>query len=93
MAAVFPEGHPYHHTPIGSMEDLDAASLEDVEAFFRTYYVPNNAVLTVAGDVDEAPVIEAVERYFGAIEPNDELPVFRRPAADRHRSLTRAGAR
>ncbi len=82
MAAVFPEGHPYRHTPIGSMEDLDAASLEDVEAFFRTYYVPNNAVLTVAGDVDEAPVIEAVERYFGAIEPNDELPVFRRPPAD-----------
>ena len=54
MAAVFPEGHPYHHTPIGSMADLDAASLEDVTAFFRTYYVPNNAVLTVAGDVEEA---------------------------------------
>jgi len=81
MAAVFPEGHPYHHTPIGSMEDLDAAGLEDVEAFFRTYYVPNNAVLTVAGDVDEAPVIEAVERYFGPIEPNEELPTFRRPPA------------
>ena len=82
MAAVFPQGHPYHHTPIGSMEDLDAASLEDVEAFFRTYYVPNNAVLTVAGDLDEAPVIEAVERYFGPIEPNDELPAFRRPHDD-----------
>ncbi len=80
MAAVFPPGHPYHHTPIGSMEDLDAASLEDVAAFFRTYYVPNNAVLTVAGDVDEAPVIEAAERYFGPIEPNAELPVFRRPS-------------
>jgi zinc protease len=79
MAAVFPEGHPYHHTPIGSMEDLDAASLEDVEAFFRTYYVPNNAVLTVAGDIDEAPVIEAVERFFGPIEPNPQLPTFRRP--------------
>jgi predicted Zn-dependent peptidase len=82
MAAVFPPGHPYHHTPIGSMEDLDAATLEDVETFFRTYYVPNNAVLTVAGDVDEAPVIEAVERYFGPIEPNEQLPVFRRPTAD-----------
>jgi predicted Zn-dependent peptidase len=79
MAAVFPEGHPYHHTPIGSMEDLDNASLEDVEAFFRTFYVPNNAVLTVAGDVDEAPVIEAVERYFGPIAPNEELPAFRLP--------------
>ena len=50
-------GHPYHHTPIGSMEDLDAASLEDVESFFRTWYVPNNAVLTIAGDVDEQPVL------------------------------------
>jgi predicted Zn-dependent peptidase len=81
MAAVFPPGHPYHHTPIGSMEDLDAANLEDVATFFRTYYVPNNAVLSVAGDVDEAPVIDAVERYFGPIEPNDRLPVFRQPPA------------
>ena len=90
MAAVFPEGHPYHHTPIGSMEDLDAASLEDVAAFFRTYYVPNNAVLTVAGDVDEAPVIEAVERYFGPIAANDELPTFRLPPdqpASAHREV------
>jgi predicted Zn-dependent peptidase len=64
------------------MEDLDAATLQDVEAFFRTYYVPNNAVLSVAGDVDEEPVIEAVERYFGAIQPNDRLPTFRRPPTD-----------
>ena len=77
MAAVFPADHPYHHTPIGSMEDLDAASLEDVESFFRTWYVPNNAVLTVAGDVDEQPVIEMVERYFGPIEPNPDLPAYR----------------
>ncbi|HET8968259.1 MAG TPA: pitrilysin family protein [Gaiellaceae bacterium] len=79
MAAVFPEGHPYHHTPIGSMADLDAASLEDVTAFFKTYYVPNNAVLTVAGDVEEAAVFDAAERLFGPIEPNPELPAFRRP--------------
>ena len=77
MAAVFPATHPYHHTPIGSMEDLDAASLEDVQAFFRTWYVPNNAVLTVAGDVDEQPVIELVERYFGPIRDNPELPAWR----------------
>lgn len=77
MAAVFPPGHPYHHTPIGSMEDLDAASLDDVQSFFRTWYVPNNAVLTVAGDVDEQPVIDMVERYFGPIEPNEELPAYR----------------
>jgi len=77
MAAVFPSGHPYHHTPIGSMADLDAASLDDVQDFFRTWYVPNNAVLTVAGDIDEQPVIEMVERYFGPIEPNLSLPVWR----------------
>ena len=77
MAAVFPPGHPYHHTPIGSMEDLDAASLDDVQSFFRTWYVPNNAVLTVAGDIDEQPVIEMVERYFGPIEPNPALPAWR----------------
>jgi predicted Zn-dependent peptidase len=82
MAAVFPTGHPYHHTPIGSMEDLDAATLEDVEAFFRSWYVPNNAVLTVAGDVDEQPVIDAVERYFGPIPPNEPLPRFRIPDAE-----------
>ena len=79
MAAVFPVGHPYHHTPIGSMEDLDAASLDDVTAFFRTWYVPNNAVLTIAGDVDETPVLEAVERYFGPIASNDGLADFRLP--------------
>jgi predicted Zn-dependent peptidase len=77
MAAVFPAGHPYHHTPIGSMEDLDAASLDDVQSFFRTWYVPDNAVLTVAGDVDEQPVIDMVERYFGPIEPSGGLPTQR----------------
>jgi predicted Zn-dependent peptidase len=77
MAAVFPPGHAYHHTPIGSMEDLDAASLDDVQAFFRTWYVPNNAVLSVAGDVDEQPVIEMVERYFGPIEAQPALPSWR----------------
>jgi zinc protease len=77
MAAVFPAEHPYHHTPIGSMEDLDAASLDDVQAFFRTWYVPNNAVLTVAGDVDEQPVIEMVTRYFGPIAANPSLPAYR----------------
>ena len=51
-ATVFPEGHPYHHPTIGSMEDLDAATLEDVHAFFRHYYGPNNSVLTLVGDVD-----------------------------------------
>lgn len=73
MAAVFPPGHPYHHTPIGSMEDLDAASPEDVIAFFRRWYGPNNCVLTVAGDVDVEPAFAAVERWFGPIPANPEI--------------------
>jgi zinc protease len=79
MAAVFPPEHPYHHTPIGSMEDLDAASLADVTAFFRTWYGPNNAVLTVAGDVEEDAVFGAAERLFGPIPPTPPLPAFRMP--------------
>lgn len=71
---VFPEEHPYHHPTIGSMDDLDAASLEDVAEFFRAYYVPNNAVLSVVGDVDPAQVRGWVERYFGAIPANANLP-------------------
>ena len=49
---LFPPGHPYHHTTIGSMADLDAASLADVKQWFRDKYGPNNAVLVVAGDID-----------------------------------------
>src|SRR5262249_55411922 len=79
MAPVFPAGPPYHHTPIGSMADLDAASLEDVTSFFRTWYGPNNCVLTVAGDVDEAPVVAAVQRLFGDIPPTPPLPAFSPP--------------
>jgi predicted Zn-dependent peptidase len=56
------------------MDDLDAASLEDVSAFFRTYYAPNNAVLSVVGDVDTDHVRTAAERYFGAIPPNLDIP-------------------
>ncbi len=74
QAHLFPPEHPYHHSTIGSMEDLDAASLEDVSAFFRTYYAPNNAVLSVVGDVDTAEVRASVERYFGAIPANPSIP-------------------
>ncbi len=71
---IYPEGHPYHHPTIGSMDDLDAASLEDVQAFFRTYYAPNNAVLSVVGDVEAARVRESVERFFGGIPANPSIP-------------------
>src|SRR3954470_20742138 len=62
---LFPENHPYAHMTIGSMADLDAASLEDVHAFFRTYYGPNNAVLTIVGDVSVDDAFDAAKRYFG----------------------------
>jgi predicted Zn-dependent peptidase len=75
LAGIYPPEHPYHHPTIGSMEDLDAASLEDVSAFFRMHYAPNNAVLTVVGDVDQAQVRTWVDRYFGGIIPNPGLPV------------------
>ncbi|MFJ8435647.1 M16 family metallopeptidase [Kitasatospora sp. NPDC094019] len=70
-ALSFPDGHPYHHTPIGSMADLDAATLEDARAFFRTYYAPNNAVLSVVGDIDPEQAIAWVEKYFGSIPAHD----------------------
>jgi predicted Zn-dependent peptidase len=70
---LFPEDHPYHHTVIGSMDDLDAASLDDVEAFFRTYYRPNNCVLTVCGDLP-TDTLERIDRYFGAIPAGDPPP-------------------
>lgn len=65
--ALYPDGHPYSWPTIGSMEDLSAASLEDVESFFRRYYIPNNAVLVVAGDVDTEEVRRHAERFFGEI--------------------------
>ena len=77
QAHLYPSDHPYHHSTIGSMEDLDAASLEDVKAFFQTYYAPNNAVLSVVGDVDTDAVRASVERYFGAIPPNPSIPPLR----------------
>ncbi len=69
----YPAGHPYHHTVIGSMEDLDAASLDDVKQWFSTYYGPNNAVLVVAGDVNAETVHQKVQKYFGDIPPGPPI--------------------
>jgi zinc protease len=74
QAMMYPPDHPYHHSVIGSMEDLDAASLEDVEQFFRTYYAPNNAVLTLVGDFDEQNARELIDRYFGEIPRGPAIP-------------------
>jgi len=74
QALAYPDGHPYHHPTIGSMEDLSAASLDDVREFFRTYYTPNNAVLTIAGDFETDAALAMIERHFGPIPPNASLP-------------------
>jgi zinc protease len=66
---TYPKGHPYSWTVIGSMEDLNAASLDDVKEWFKTYYGPSNAVVVVAGDVKAEEVKAKVERYFGDIPP------------------------
>jgi predicted Zn-dependent peptidase len=70
-ATVFPEDHPYHHPTIGSMEDLDAATLEDVHAFYRANYGPNNTVLTLVGDISPEQGFAAAEQYFGPLQPID----------------------
>jgi predicted Zn-dependent peptidase len=70
-ALAYPEGHPYHHTPIGSMADLDAVTLDDARAFFRANYAPDNAVLAVVGDIDPEQTRRWVEEYFGSIPSHD----------------------
>ena len=74
LPLLYPQGHPYHHATIGSMEDLNAASLDTFKAFHGRYYAPNNAVLTVAGAVSPAEVVTLAEKYFGAIEPVADIP-------------------
>ncbi len=75
-ALCFPPSHPFHHSLIGSMEDLSAASLEDIAAFFRTYYTPDNAVLTICGDFDAAEARRMVERHFGPIARGGGRPAL-----------------
>ena len=73
-ALAFPPEHPFHHSLIGSMEDLDAAGLSDVSAFFATYYTPDNAVLTIAGDFDPSEARALVDRFFGPIPRGNGRP-------------------
>lgn len=72
---VFPAGHPYHHSTIGSMADLDAASLEDVHDFYKRHYGPNNTVLTLVGDVGADEGIALADKYFGGLARVDIAPV------------------
>jgi predicted Zn-dependent peptidase len=76
FAALYPPGHPYRWLPIGSMEDLDAASLADVKDWFETWYGAANATLVIAGDVDTAAVKAKVQRYFGDLDAGP--PLYRR---------------
>jgi predicted Zn-dependent peptidase len=73
-ALVFPNEHPFHHSLIGSMEDLDAASLDDIKHFFATYYTPDNAVLSITGDFDRSEARALVEKYFGSIRSGNGKP-------------------
>ncbi len=87
---LFPVNHPYYHQTIGSMEDLDAASLEDVRGWFRRYYGATNAVVALAGDVTVDQARELMTRYFGSVPPGE--PVSRMeawvPTLDRTKSET-----
>jgi len=71
--STYPVGHPYSWTVIGSMEDLNAASLDDVKEWFKTYYGPNNAVLVIAGDIDAQTALQKVKKYFADIPPSPPI--------------------
>jgi zinc protease len=79
-AMLYPAGHPYSWSTIGSMEDLTAASFEDVARFFRTYYVPNNASLVIAGDIDIDATKKLVEKWFAEIPRGKDVPDLSPPS-------------
>ncbi|MGD9588910.1 MAG: M16 family metallopeptidase [Pyrinomonadaceae bacterium] len=78
-AIMFPKPHPYNWTTIGSLEDLQAASMEDVQSFFRQYYTPNNTVLVLSGDFDEKQARGWIEKYFGWMPKGSDI---KRPNPD-----------
>lgn len=72
--AIYPEGHPYNHTVIGSLEDLESATLQDTKDFFAKWYTPQNVTVTITGDFDPADAKSLVEKYFGEIPAGDVQP-------------------
>jgi zinc protease len=77
LAALFPADHPYHWTTIGEIADLNAAQLDDVRAFFRTYYHPANASLSIAGDIDTDDALSLARAYFEDLAPGPEIAPVR----------------
>lgn len=74
LGKIYPYSHPYSWSTIGTMEDLNAVSLDDIKEWYRTYYGPNNAVLSLAGDITGERALELVTKYFGSIPPGPPLP-------------------
>jgi zinc protease len=94
VSVVFPESHPYHHPTIGSMEDLDAVTLETVHEFYRAHYGPNATVVTLCGDVTPEEGVDAVHRFFGGLPPAAGPPAPLGPALsplDHPTTLQRVG--
>ncbi len=88
LETLYPPGHPYHHSTIGSMADLSGATLDDARSWFREHYGPKNAVLVLAGDIDVATARQKVETWFGAIpagpaisDPPAPVPTLSAPVA------------
>ncbi|WP_165927047.1 pitrilysin family protein [Sphingomonas sp. BK235] len=88
-AALYPSTHPYAHTVIGSMQDLDAASVDDVRTWFDTYYGASNAILLLAGDIDPAEAREKVTKYFKDVRPGHLVQQISRwvPVLDERKDL------
>ena len=80
---LYPAGHPYAHTVIGSIDDLTAATLDDVRDFFKKWYAPNNCTLTLSGDFDPATAKQLVQKYFGPLPAGEHGDVQRRTACRR----------
>jgi zinc protease len=76
---LFPVGHPYHHSTIGSLEDLAAAKLDDFKQWFKDYYGPNNSVLVLAGDINAAQAKPLVAKWFGDIAKGRDVPPVNAP--------------
>jgi zinc protease len=86
---LFPRTHPYYAAVIGSHADIQAAQLDDVKAFFKQYYAPNNASLAIVGDIDKTAAKQLVEKYFGPLKRGSDVPPIaaKTPAIDAERRL------